>query len=220
MNEKSRAEEHLRVIRSLMERATIYRAISAPTALVGGLLAVATSAVVWFETASPAGAEAPMNGRLFAEIWLAILAVVLVMNAFFVRREALRDGRPFLSSGLRLAVRAIAPCLLIPAATTVWYFKNAEPIDKEILVSVWIAFYGLSLLATALFAPRSLVVLGWAFLISGLLLIFWPKSFTDDPRGLFPNLAMGATFGLYHLAYAVCVWSSHRQSAREILAPE
>ena len=38
MNERTRAEEHLRVIRSLMERATIYRAISAPTALVGGLL--------------------------------------------------------------------------------------------------------------------------------------------------------------------------------------
>ena len=36
MNERLAAEEHLRVIRSLMERATVYRAISAPTALVGG----------------------------------------------------------------------------------------------------------------------------------------------------------------------------------------
>src|SRR4051812_46760287 len=109
MNERSRAEEHLRVIRSLMERATIYRAISAPTALAGGLLAIATSVVVCFGTASPAGTNASVNGRFFAEIWLGILAVVLVINAFFVRREALRDGRPFLSPGLRLAVRAVAP---------------------------------------------------------------------------------------------------------------
>jgi hypothetical protein len=217
MNERSRAEEHLRIIRSLMERATIYRTISAPTALVGGLLAITTAAVIWWEDTSR---PVPLDGRLFAEIWLAILAVVLAVNAFFVRREAHKGGRPFLSSGARLAVRAIAPCLIIPAATTIWFFKNAEPIDKEILVAVWVVFYGLSLLATALFAPRSLIVLGWAFLLSGLLLIFWPKSFGDDPRGLYPNFAMGATFGLYHLVYAVCLWSSRRPGARELLAPE
>ena len=38
MPTRSEAEEHLRVIRSLMEKATIYRAISAPTALLGGVL--------------------------------------------------------------------------------------------------------------------------------------------------------------------------------------
>jgi hypothetical protein len=220
MNERSRAEEHLRVIRSLMERATIYRAISAPTALIGGVLAVITTAIIWWvERARPAGASG-IDGRLFAEIWLAILAVVLAINTFFVRQEALRDGRVLLSSGARLALGAIAPCLILPAATTVWYFKIAAPIDQEILVAVWIAFYGLSLLATALFAPRSLVFLGCAFLLSGLVLIFWPKSLGDDPRGLYPNLAMGATFGLYHLVYAVCVWSSRRPSAPEILPPE
>lgn len=219
MNEHAQAQEHLRVIRSLMERATIYRAISAPTALAGGLLAVITSAVIWFET-SQANAANPIDNRLFAWIWLVILFLVLAVNAFFVRREAQRDGRAFFSPGLRLAIRAVVPCLLIPAGTTIWYFKNAEPIDKEILVAVWIAFYGLSLLATALFAPRSLVLLGWAFLLSGLLLIFWPKSFGDDPRGLFPNLAMGATFGLYHLVYALCIWSRPKPRARDILPSE
>lgn len=220
MNERSRAEEDLRVIRSLMERATVYRAISAPTALAGGLLAVATSAIIWFETGSEAGDTSPISGRLFAEIWLVILAAVLALNAFLVWREAQRGGRPFLSSGARLAIRAIAPCLLIPAATTIWYFKNAEPIDREILVAIWIAFYGLSLLATALFAPRSLVVLGWAFLLSGLLLIFWPKSFGDNPRGLLPNLEMGATFGLYHLVYAAWVWRRREPKFREISPSE
>ncbi len=220
MSERSRAEEHLRVIRSLMERATIYRAISAPTALIGGLLAVSTSVVIWWLDQARAPGEAGLDNRLFAGIWLAILALVLAVNTFFVRQEALRDGRVLLSAGARLALRAIAPCLVLPAATTVWYFKDAAPIDQEILVAVWIAFYGLCLLATALFAPRSLVLLGWAFLLSGLLLIFWPKSFGDDPRGLYPNFAMGATFGLYHLVYAACIWSSRRPEARQILAPE
>lgn len=220
MNERARAEEHLRVIRSLMERATIYRAISAPTALVGGLLAIATAGAIWFVNRSGAPGETALNNRLFAWTWLAVLAVVLAVNAFFVNQKARHGGRAFLSPGARLAIRAVVPCLLIPAATTVWYFKNAEPIDQDILVAVWIAFYGLSLLATALFAPRSLVLLGWAFLVSGLILIFWPKSLGDDPRGLYPNLAMGATFGFYHLVYAACVWSRRQSGATEILATE
>ena len=47
MDERQRAEEHLRVIRTLMERATIYRAISAPTALAGGLIALALTSAIW-----------------------------------------------------------------------------------------------------------------------------------------------------------------------------
>lgn len=203
-----------------MERATIYRAISAPTALVGGLLAVGTATAICFSDRTRPAAAPNFDGRLFAIIWLVILVVVLAVNALFVRREARKDGRPLISPGARLALRAIAPCLLIPAATTIWFFKNAEPIDEELLVSVWIAFYGLALLATALFAPRSLVLLGWAFLVTGLAVLFWPKSLGDDPRGMFPNLAMGATFGLYHLVYAACIWSRRRPATREPLTTE
>ena len=47
MDERHRAEEHLRVIRTLMERATIYRAISASTALIGGLIALGLTSTIW-----------------------------------------------------------------------------------------------------------------------------------------------------------------------------
>jgi hypothetical protein len=63
-------------------------------------------------------------------------------------------------------------------------------------------------------------MLGWAFLISGVIYLFWTKSFLSDPRGMMPNLAMGATFGLYHLVYAVCVWPRRAQAREEILATE
>ena len=220
MNEGLRAEEHLRVIRSLMERAAIYRAISAPTALVGGLLAVATTgAIFYFDRTPPSGAS-PLDGRSFALIWLVILGVVLAVNTLFVRQEALKGGRPLLSSGAKLALRAIAPCLIIPAAITIWFFKDADPIDREILVAVWIAFYGLALLSTALFAPRSLAILGWAFLLSGLVVMFWPKPLGFDPHGMFPSLAMGSTFGLYHLVYAASIWSGRRSGVPQSFATE
>lgn len=220
MNERDRAEEHLRVIRSLMERATIYRAISAPTALVGGLLAVATTGAIWYFDRRSAPAASTIDGRSFALLWLVILGIVLAVNTLFVRQEALKGGRPVLSSGAKLALRAIAPCLVIPAAITIWFFKDADPIDRDILVAVWTAFYGLALLSTALFAPRSLAILGWAFLLSGLVVMFWPKPFGFDPRGMFPNLAMGVTFGLFHLIYAFFIWSSRAASAPANLASE
>ena len=48
MTEPAEAREQLRVIRSLMERATIYRSISAPTALIGGLLSLGGFATAYY----------------------------------------------------------------------------------------------------------------------------------------------------------------------------
>ncbi len=206
MDERARAEEHLRIIRALMERATVYRAISSPTALVGGILALGVSIGLHYAAKSPDWISYTYSKK-FAFVWLGLLVVMLAVNTFFVWREANRAGRPFISSGMRLAIRAFAPCLLIPAATTIWFLRQGYLGDTEILlVTCWIAFYGLALLSTTFFAPRSLSILGWAFLLTAL---FIPTIlfFLDDlPSHLFPNFFMGLTFGVYHIVYAVCTW--------------
>ena len=84
---------------------------------------------------------------------------------------------------------------------------------------MWIAFYGLALLSTGLFAPRSLVCLGWAFLLTALALPALRNAVGDLPANL-PNLAMGITFGLYHLIYAVCAWPRKRADEIEQFAVE
>ena len=119
--ERSKAEEDLRVIRSLMERATVYRAISAPAALIAGLLVDLRRRGDLSKSARPIG----QHGRMFAVVWLIVLVLAVVTNAFFIWREAKKDGRPFISSGMKLALRAIAPNLLIPAALTLWFFTTA-----------------------------------------------------------------------------------------------
>ena len=106
--------------------------------------------------------------REFASIRLVALLLVLIANTFFVWREAKKDRRVFISPGMKLAMRAVIPCLLIPAAFTGWFFTTGFLGAQELdLVVSWIAFYGLALLSTQLFAPRSLALLGWAFLLSG-----------------------------------------------------
>ncbi len=196
MSEQARAEEHLRIIRGLMERATIYRAISAPPALVGGLLSLATAIVL---VATKAGDGA------FLVCWGAVLTLTGVANLLFIRRDAARRGEPFISSGMKLAVFAILPSILAAAAFTIVLIKDG---GVAFLPIPWMIFYGLSLLATGNFAPRSIVFLGWSFLIAGTLALFAVR-FHDDlayAGFLFGSVAMGATFGVFHLIYAACTW--------------
>src|SRR5262249_31949686 len=153
--ERSKAEADLRVIRSLMERATVYRAISAPAALVAGLLSIFATAAIYLDDQTRL--NRPIQGRAFAAIWLVVLVLAVITNAFFIWREAKKDGRPFISSGMKLSLRAIVPNLLVPAGVTLWFLVSGyKGAAEQELVVVWIAFYGLALLSTALFAPRSL----------------------------------------------------------------
>jgi hypothetical protein len=208
MNERLKAEEHLRVIRSLMERATIYRAISAPTALVAGLLSIFAAVAIFLNNETGFNVGFQINSREFAFVWLVVLLVSLATTAFFIRREALRTGRPFISPAMKLALRAIAPCLLIPLSVTVWFLQTGYLGNQELfLVAVWTGFYGLALLSTNLFAPRSLALLGWAFLLTSVAIPVLDRAIETDFSAYTPDLAMGVTFGLYHLIYAACTWS-------------
>ena len=216
--ERSKAEEDLRVIRSLMERATVYRAISAPAALVAGFLSIFAAAAIYLN--GQTGINRLAQGRAFAAIWLIVLILAVAANAFFIWREAKKDRRAFISSGMKLSLRAITPNLLIPAVVTLWFLVSGyKGATEQELVVVWIAFYGLALLSTALFAPRSLVCLGWAFLLTALALPALKNVVGDLPANL-ANVAMGITFGLYHLIYAVCAWPRKRADEIEQFAVE
>src|SRR6266513_1118734 len=113
-NERSKAEDDLRVIRSLMERATVYRAISAPAALVAGFLSIFAAAAIYLNDQTRLGSNRPLQGRVFAAIWLTALVIAVAVNAFFIWREAKNDGRPFISSAMNLPVAALPPHPLIP----------------------------------------------------------------------------------------------------------
>ena len=116
--------------------------------------------------------------------------------------------RPVISPAMKLVLRAIAPCLLIPLSVTVWFLQTGYLGNQELfLAAVWTGFYGLALLSTNLFAPRSLALLGWAFLLTSVAIPVLDRAIETDFSGDTPDLAMGMTFGLYHLIYAACTWS-------------
>ena len=162
MTTQQAALENLRVIRSLMEKAHIYRAISAPAALMGGVLAVGAAAwtlIRWSH--NPASGCA----RCFLTYWLSILAVTAAVNTLLLARDAARRGQPFVSEGMRMALRAIVPPLMVGGVVGIGLAFYLENMTMAALI--WVLCYGLALLATGNFSPRSLVRLGWTFVISG-----------------------------------------------------
>ena len=208
-SQQQAAEEHLHAIRLLMERSTIYRAISAPTALVGGILSVSVAAAMLAWQWGDYGRN--IEARLFFVIWLLVFLLTLGANTFFILRGARSRQEPLVSAGFRLAVHSLTPAFFAGIALSGVLLMTSElPLVPTLM---WVICYGLGLLATMNFAPRSLLVLGWAFLFTGAAAFIYlmnqsiePQYDLPTPTRFYPAAIMGGTFGLYHLVYAACVW--------------
>jgi hypothetical protein len=175
--------------------------------LIGGLLGILGAVFLHFIISSLSKEDEPTSWFLYT--WLGVLALAALSNTTFLHRAARERGELFFSPGMRLALAAMAPGLLCAAFFTVIF--GAGP-GLHLLPAIWMLFYGMALLATSHFAPRSIVILGWCFLASGL-----GSVILIGEHGLIrSNLFMGLTFGLYHLVYAACTWP--RRSA-EATAP-
>jgi hypothetical protein len=209
MSQTQAAIEHLRVIRSLMEKAHIYRAVSAPAALLGGVLAL--GATLWpVVHAAQTHGDAAFSNMTFLIIWHGILAACTVLNVVLLAREARRRDQAFVSEGMKMALRAVSPPLIVGgvlAGGLVIWLQNLT-----LAALIWVLCYGLALLATASFSPKSLTRLGWAFVIAGLVLfLVWAANgeVRDLRTDLGPaSLVMALTFGLLHIVYAIAVFVS------------
>lgn len=203
MPSPSAAEEHLRVIRSLMEKATVYRAISANAALVAGTLACVSGFLL------DRFHDVPATPFAFRVKWLCVLVLSSAINFYFLRRDALRRGEAFISAGMRMALRAMFPALLCGGVFTMLFTEGT-------VVAFWMLSYGLALLSTVHFAPKSLERLGWAFLAVAIVTL--AIGIYQGKLGVGPGDAdrlMAFTFGFFHLVYAVCAWP-RRQSEPEL----
>ena len=196
--------EQLRVIRQLMERATIYRSLSAPTALVGGLLSLAAFGTAYY---AKHHRHSNLTPRQFLVVWLVVLALTALTNLIFLWRGAAARREPLFSPGMKCALTSLAPAFIVAGILTCLIHRPIQ------LCIVWTVLYGVGLLATQHFAPRSLVVLGGVFFVGGcVLMVLWKHLFftangTVEPSTLVVSGIMAGAFGGVHLAYAAVVWA-------------
>jgi len=193
-----------------MEKSTIYRAISAPTALVGGLASIIAGVMIhcWWCmgecSISIAQGVTPNRIQQFFGVWLCVLFITGIANTYFIWRGAVLRKEPFISAGMKMALLALFPPLMTGGIFTLICHEVLS-----ILAPIWMICYGLGLIATRHFSPSSIPRLGWAFLITGLSCFLYFKFTRWDLAievHLFANIIMTATFGLFHLIYAACTW--------------
>ena len=207
MTSQQTAIEHLRVIRSLLEKSQTYRSISAPAALFGGTLALLAALASLRISHGVITSKLTPDGLLVC--WLSILVITTALNFFLLHREASGRAQPFVSEGMRTALRAFLPPMLVGGVLGICLIALRG--DTSLAALVWVLCYGLALLSTSHFSPRSLLRLGWGFLVVGLSFTLWhlsqPIQITAEEQTALASLYLGATFGALHIAYAVAVFT-------------
>jgi len=209
-------EEKLHLISGILERREIYRAVFARVALIAGALSLLTAILIYVNDELFHLIGRTIRPREFAFAWIDIFIITAIAAAFFLWRAARDNADIFPSDRTKLVLSTIAPLGLIPAAFTGWFLATGYLGAVELeLVSIWIAFYGLICLATRWFAPRSIRMLGWFFLLSALSIPLL-ADFIDAGTNNAPITLMGVTFGVYHLIFAVLNWNPREPIARKI----
>jgi len=153
------------------------------------------------------GAELLTLKESDAQVWSVVFFATAATSLFLIKRDADRRGEPFLSNGSRSAFRAMLPAMLVAGVLTLVSFAR-DTVPQQ--VPWWMALYGVALLGMWHFAPKSIVVLGWAFTLAGAAaLCGLPQAIVagilPSPSNL-PSFLMAGTFGLFHLIYAACTW--------------
>ncbi len=191
------AEENLKTIRNLMEHAALYRRALAPVAITVGVLGLAAAAF-----AQAVGWTEPNR---FAAYWMGVAGVSMLSALLLIRRQALKGGEEFWSPPTRRVAQAMAPMLAVGLGLGVLELLRAPMEGDGIrLAAIWMILYGGALHSAGFFMQRGLRLLGWFFVIIGIICLgiseFWETSWLVDSQA---HWVMGWAFGVNNLAYGL-----------------
>jgi hypothetical protein len=191
------AAEHLLVIRTLMERAAIYRRALAPILLALGVLGAGAATGGWL-----LHIETP---RGFIGFWSGVGLLGISAAYLLARQQALKLGEAFWSAPTRRVTQALLPPLFVGFAGS----SAAALCAKEggwataLIVPLWMVLYGCAVHAAGFFMPRGMKLFGWGFILLGCGLAARVCLAGPTWSVLTAHGVMGASFGGLHLAYGL-----------------
>lgn len=183
-------QAQLATIRALMERARKYRHPPAAVGWIAGGLAIAGAAVTHkLGTASPP----PGDLTLLGLTWAGVFALALVAQIGGSLLQARRSGAPAWSPLATEVLHTLWPPFLAAVALTAVFAQAGR---TDLVPSLWMLCYGIGGVAAGAFTSTAVRALGIAFLAAGIAQLIHPLS---------PSIALGATFGGFHVAYGFFV---------------
>jgi hypothetical protein len=192
------AAKHLQVIRTLMERAALYRRTLAPIMLRLGGLGVVAGAFGWTMEFG--------SDRAVISFWMGVGLIGLGWAYGLARRQALTADEPFWSPPTRRVTQALLPSLSAGTMSGTWelWRGGGENADSGWWVpAAWMIFYGCAMHAAGFFMPRGMKLFGWLFIGCGAATLLGLSLLPKLPSFRWTHVIMGATFGGLHLAYGL-----------------
>jgi hypothetical protein len=211
------AEENLQVIRTLMERAGLYRRALAPVMLSVGVIGLVAGVIgTWINISWIWGV---------GQYWVTVAIISLATTALLVRRQALKVREPFWTMPARKVCLALAPPFVLGGL--VGAFDIHRGYWGSSLVEIWLGLYGCGLCAAGMYLTRGVSLLGWLFIVSALMVAAVQHEWGIigvSPLGgwtfygggarhveLDPSLVMGATFGGFHLVAGIYLYFTEKR---------
>ena len=199
------AAEHLQIIRTLMERSTLYRRALAPIMIVTGVIGMlaALGAIL-------AGVG---TDRAFLLFWMSVGLGAVFVAFLLARRQALKDSEPFWSPPTRRVAQALSPPLIVGLLLGVWAALSGGVGVGVLVLPVWMMLYGCAIHAAGFFMPRGMKLFGWGMIAAGaiVLAILEPFARLVSLRCAVHG-AMGLGFGLLHLAYGIYLYFTEQRN--------
>src|SRR5665213_1189240 len=189
------AAENLQTIRTLMERAAVYRRALAPIMTAVGAIGIVAALI---------GCRLEMHtSRAFVAYWMGASVVALAAAFLLVRRQAMHDAEPFWSLPTRRVAQALAPSFFAGLMLGTPFLHFDPNLDGVcVLIPAWMILYGCALHSAGFFISRGIKLFGWGFVVCGCGVGFAVLSrgfqFSFDP-----NWAMGVFFGVGHAACGI-----------------
>ena len=203
--------EDLQTIREIMERSSKFLSLSGLSGIFAGICALIGASVAWFfildsghvqydEYMRIPGGWSTSGIRFYLALDAMLVLGIAALGAyFFSQRKARKAGQKFWTKTTqRLLVHLMIPLVSGGIFTLILVFRN----NLELVTSVMLIFYGLSLVNAGKFTFDELHYLGLTEIVLGLLagvfinhgLIFWTIG-----------------FGLMHIVYGAVMYYRHER---------
>ncbi len=183
-----RAADDLRYIRSAMERAGAFTAVSGRGYILLGLSAL----VAAFFAARTTTLSAWLT------VWGAELLVAATIAAITTTQKARRMGMPLAGGPGRKLLLGFTPVM---AAGGVLTFALLQAGARELLPGMWLAVYGAAVVAGGVYSIRPVPILGASLLALGSLALLVPVIPGD--------VALAAGFGGLHIIWGILIARNH-----------
>ena len=189
------ASENLQVIRTLMERSSLYRRTLAPIMLYVGTVGVLAAAGGILLGVEPV--------HQFAALWLGT-AVVAVGGALFIARlQALKDREAFWSAPTRRVAQALSLPLAAGLFVSILIATSPGTPARWVFILPNVLFYSCAVFSAGFFTPRGVQKFAWILFTLAIIGLFVMPSFVTDPNPKVDHSLMGIFFGASHLAYGI-----------------